>query len=118
MSFENLLTNIQIMFTGFSENGEILNYSQKIHLIFQKVHNPILNQIKASLQVFYDTDQANTVTYDFISNSLAAEATILGDQTPQGVTDVNTRDEKSPESGVKGSGCAIFTRFYPIWSKL
>ena len=74
MSFEKLLTNMQTTFTGFSENGEILNESQEIRLIFQKVQNPILTQIKASLQVSYDLDQSNTVTYDFISNNLAADA--------------------------------------------
>ena len=59
------------MFTEFSENGEVLNDSQKIRIIFQKVQNPILTQIESSLQVFYDTDQANTLTYDFIANSMA-----------------------------------------------
>ena len=61
MSFENFLTNMQTMFTGFSENGEILNDSQKIRLLFKKVQNPILTQIKASLHVSYYLDQANTV---------------------------------------------------------
>ena len=58
VSFENFLTNMQTMFTGFSENGEILNDLQKIRLLFQKFQNPILTQIKASLQVCYDMYQA------------------------------------------------------------
>ena len=41
-------------------------------------------------------DQANTVTYDFISNSLAADAASLWDHTPLGVADVNTCGKKSP----------------------
>ena len=78
VSFRKFLTNVQMVFTVFSENGEILNYSQKIRLLFQKFQNPIMTQIKASPQVSYDMDQANTVTYDFIANGLAAEASILG----------------------------------------
>ena len=118
MSFEKLLANMQTIFTGFSENGEIPNDSQKICLILQKVKNPILTQIKASHQVSYDLDQANKVTYDFISNSLAAEASIIGGQNPQGFVDVNTCGNKAPEIGVKGAGGAIFTRFYPNCYKL
>ena len=109
---------MQTMFTGFSDNGEITNDSQNICLLFQKVQNPILTQIKASLRVSYDLDQANTVTYNFISDSLAVEATSLGYHTPQGVADVNTCGKKAPESGVKGAGGAIFTWFYPNCSKL
>ena len=68
---------MQKIFTEFSDNGEILNDSQKIHLLLQKVKNPILTEIKASLQVSYNLDQSNIVTYDFISNSLLAEAAII-----------------------------------------
>ena len=70
MSSEKFLKIIQIILTGFSENGEIFNDSQRIRLLFQNVQNPILTETKASLQVSYDLDQANTLTYDFISNSL------------------------------------------------
>ena len=118
MPFKKFLTNMQTMLTGFSENGDILNDSQNIRLLFQKFHNPILNQIKPSLQVSYDLDQANTLTCDFIANSLAAEASSLGDHTHPVVANVNTRGEKAPERGVKGSGGTIFTWFYPNWSKL
>ena len=31
-----------------------------------------MTQIKASLRVYYDLEQANTLIYDFISNSLKA----------------------------------------------
>ena len=117
ISFEKLLTNMQIMFTGLYENGEIINDSHKIRLLFQKFQNPILTQIKVSIQIYYDMDQANTVTYDFIYNSLEAEAVRIGDHNTQGVTDVNTCGEKAPESGVKGAGGAIFTGFYPNCSK-
>ena len=101
------------MFTWFYDNVEILNHSQNIRLLFQKVQNPILTQIKASLQVSYDLDQSNIETYDFIYNSWAAEAGSLGDHTPRGVVDVKTTGKKSPESGFKGAGNAIFTGFYP-----
>ena len=37
VSFEEFLTNIQSMFTGFEENDEILTKAQKIKLLFQKV---------------------------------------------------------------------------------
>ena len=94
VSFKKSLTNMQKMFAGLSENGEILNDSQKIRLIFQKVKNPILTQIKASLQVSYDLDQSNTVTYAFISNSLVSEAASIGYHKTQGVKDVNTCGEK------------------------
>ena len=56
MTLNMFLTNMQTMFTGFSENENILNDSQKIRLLFQKVQNPILNQIKASIQFSYDLD--------------------------------------------------------------
>ena len=62
--------------------------------------------------------QANTVTYDFISNSLVSKATSIGEHNPQGVVYVNKYGEKSPESSVKGSGGAIFTGLYPNWSKI
>ena len=87
---------MQTMFTGFSENGDILNESQKIRLIFQKVQNPILTQIKASLYVYYDLDQTNTVTYKFISNSLAGKALSLGDHTPPKVEYVKNSGKKAP----------------------
>ena len=74
---------MQTMFTGLSENGEILNESHKIRLLFKKVQNPILTQIKESLQVSHDMYQSKKVTYEFISNSLEAEAASLRYQTPE-----------------------------------
>ena len=56
-------------------------------------------------------EQANKVTYEFISNILSAEAAILGDHNPRGVAYVKTGGQKAPESGVKGEGGAIFTEF-------
>ena len=81
-SFKNFLSNMQTIFTGLSENGEILNDSQNIRLLFQKFHNPILTQIKASLQVSYDLERTNTITYNFIANSLLAEAASIGYHIP------------------------------------
>ena len=74
---------MQTVFTELSDNAEILNNSQKIRLILQKVQNPIITQIKASLQFSNDMEQANTVAYEFISNSLISEAASLGDHTPK-----------------------------------
>ena len=111
MSFEKFFTNMQTMLTWFSENKEILNESQTIRLIFRKIQNPILTQIKASINIYYDIDQANTLTYNFISNILVAEAAIIGEHNTQGVVYVNTCGKKAPDSGFKGSGGAIFTRF-------
>ena len=109
---------MQMVFTGFSDNGYILNNSQKIRLLFQKFQNPIITQIKASLQVSYDLEQANTVIYDFIANSLAEEASSLGYHTPWGVRGINTLGKKAPESSVKGAGGTIFNGFYPNWYNL
>ena len=81
MSFEKFLTNMQTMFTGLSENGEILNDSQKIFLIFQKFQKLILTQIKASFQIFYDMEQSKKVTYHFIANNMAVETSSLGYHT-------------------------------------
>ena len=63
MELKKFLTNIQTMFTWFSENGEILNNSQKIRFISQKFQNPILTQIKASIQFYYGMYQSNIVNY-------------------------------------------------------
>ena len=58
------------------------------------------------------------MTYNFIANSMAAESASLVYHPNRGVVDINTRDEKAPESGVKEAGGAIFTGFYPNWPKL
>ena len=95
MSFEKFLTNMQTVFPGFCENGDILNDSQKIRLLFQKVQHPILPQIKVSLQVSYDLYRSNAMTYNFISNSMEEEVASIGNHNPRGVADVNTRGKKS-----------------------
>ena len=82
MPFEKFLTNMQTMYTGFSENVEILNDPQKINIILQKVQKPIMNQIKSSLRVSHDLDHAKTANYDFILNSMAAEAASIGYHNP------------------------------------
>ena len=118
ISFHKFFTKMQKMFIGFSENGYILNESQKIRSLFQRVKNLILTQIKALLQVSYNMEQANTVTYDFISSSLAAENASIVYHNPRGVMDVNNCGKKAPESGSKGECGAIFTCFYPNRSNL
>jgi Ca2+-binding EF-hand superfamily protein len=79
MSFKKFLTNIQAMFTGFEDNDELLTGAQKIRLLFQKVQSPSLTQVKNALQVSYDLDKAGEVNYDFLANSMAAEAASLPD---------------------------------------
>ena len=91
---------------------------QNFRFLFQRVHNPILNQIKSSLQVFYDLDQSKTVTYDIISNSLKAEAASIGDHNPRGVADFNSCGKKAPEISAKVAAGAICTGFYPNLSRL
>ena len=49
---------------------------------------------------------------------MASEATSLGDYIRIGVGCVKTHGDKAPESGVKETGSATFTGFYPNWSKL
>jgi hypothetical protein len=79
MSSEKSLTNMQSMFTGFEDNDKILSDSQKVRLLFDKVQNPSLTTVKNALQVSYDLDANESVTYNFIANSLAAEAASLPD---------------------------------------
>ena len=86
MSFKKFLTNMHTIFKIFSDNGEIIKDSQKICLVFQKVQNPILTQIKASPQVSYDLDQSNTVTYDCIYNILEEESATSGGGGEGGVS--------------------------------
>ena len=83
MSFEKFLTNMQAMFTGFEDNNEVLTNSQKVRLLFQKVQCSTLTQVKSALQVQSNLDiEGDTVTYDFIANSLAAEAAAMPDYVP------------------------------------
>ena len=46
MYFENILTYMQSMFTGFGDNDELLTEAHKIQLLFQKVQIPRLIQVK------------------------------------------------------------------------
>ena len=97
MSFEKFLTNMQAMFTGFADNEEILTDAQKIRLLFEKV-------------------QSGDVTFDFIANSMAAEAASLPEYSQaRGVSEIDTggRSGSAPTSGVKMADGSIFTRFYP-----
>ena len=122
VSFEKFLTSMQAMFTGFEDNGEVLSNAQKIRLLFQKVQNPVLNNVRNALKVQSDLDVAGTqVTYDFIANSLAAEAASLPEHVPvrqtSGVESQGVRDS-APESGVKGSDGKVFTGYYKNWNSM
>jgi hypothetical protein len=119
MSFEKFLTNMQAMFTRFEDNGELLTDAQKIRLLFQKVQSPSLTQVKNALQVSYDLDKE--VTYDFLANSIAAEAASLPDHAPNrqasGV-DRHPTPGSAPTSGIKGANGDIFTGFYKNFQSL
>jgi hypothetical protein len=121
MSFEKFLTNMQAMFTGFEDNDEILTDSQKIRLLFQKVQSPSMTQVKNALQVSYDLDKEGEVNYDFIANSMAAEAASLPDHVPNrqasGVGSQGTPNA-APPTGIKGSNGEIFTGFYKNFQSL
>ncbi len=121
MSFEKFLTNMQAMFTGFEDNDELLTDAQKIRLLFQKVQSPSLTQVKNALQVPYDLDKAGEVTYDFLANSMAAEAASLPDHAPNrqasGV-DRHPTPGSAPNSGIKGANGDIFTGFYKNFQSL
>ena len=121
MSFEKFLTNMQAMFTGFEDNDEILTNAQKIRLLLQKVQSPSLTQVKNALQVSYDLDKAGEVTYDFLANSMAAEAASLPDHVPNrqasGV-ERNPTPSSAPSSGIKGANGEIFTGFYSNFQSL
>ena len=121
MSFEKFLTNMQAMFTGFEDNGEYMTEAQKIRLLFQKVQSPSLNTVKGSLQVSYDLDTAGKVSYDFLTNSMSAEAAALPDHTPNRNTsgvDSQGKQDAAPVSGVKGANGEIFTGFYKNFQSL
>jgi hypothetical protein len=89
-------------------------------LLFQKVQSPNLAQFKSALKVQSDLDVGGmTVTYDFIANSLAAEATssIVFDIPNRNASGLDSQGGKgsAPESGVKGPNGNIFTGYFPNW---
>jgi hypothetical protein len=121
MSFEKFLTNMQAMSTGFEEKNELLTDAQKIWLLFQKVQSPSLTQVKTSVQVLYDLDKAGEVTYDFLANSMTAEAASLPDHAPHrqasGV-DRHPTPGFAPTSGIKGANGDIFSELYKNFQSL
>jgi hypothetical protein len=112
---------MQAMFTGFEDNDELLTDAQKIRLLFQKDQSPSLTQIKNALQVSYDLDKAGEVTYDFLANSIAAEAASLPDHAPNRQAsgmDRHPAPGSLPTSGIKGANGDIFTGFYKNFQSL
>jgi len=123
MPFEKFLTNLQSMFTGFADNEEVLTDGQKIRLLFEKVQSPSLTQVKSSLQISYDLDQTGDVTFDFIANSMAAEAASVPDMASnRQVSEIDTSGRSggssAPTSGVRMPDGSIFTGFYKNFSQL
>jgi hypothetical protein len=121
MSFEMFITNMQAMFTGFEDNDELLTDAQKIRLLFQKVQSPSLTQVKNALQVSYDLDKAGEVTYNFLANSMAAEAASLPDHAHNRQAsglDRHPTPGSAPASGIKGANGDIFTGFYKNFQSL
>ena len=120
MKFETFL--MQTMFTGFDKSEEEMKPPQQIRLLFEKVQCPVLQTVKNSLQVAYNLDVTDPpkVTYNFIANSLSAEASKKDDNSAnRQVSGLQGRTSGSaPESGVKGPDGVIFTGFYDNYSKL
>jgi flagellar hook-length control protein FliK len=89
--------------------------------LFQKVQSPSWTQVKNALQVSYGLDKAGENTYDFLTNSMAAEAASLPNHAPNcqasGV-DRHTTVGSAPTSGIKGANGDIFTGFYKNFQSL
>jgi hypothetical protein len=113
---------MQSVFTGFADNEEILPEAQKIRLLFAKVQSPNLALVKSNLQIAYDLDQTGEVTFDFIANSLAVEASKSPDgSASRNTSGVDTRGSGSnsaPVSGVKGPDGVIFVGYYSNFAQL
>ena len=77
MYFENLLTNMQSMFTGFEKRYELLTEAHNIRLLFQNFHSPNLTKLNSALQISYDLYQDKVITFDFIANIMLFEAVNL-----------------------------------------
>jgi hypothetical protein len=121
MLFEKFLASMQAVFTGFSKKKEMLNDAQQIRILFAKVQNPSLQQVKNALQVLHDFDRGGThVTFDFVANNLAAEAA----GPPCHVLNCKARGLEScsggqaPEGGVKGQDGVMFAGSHPSWQQL
>jgi hypothetical protein len=87
-------------------------------LLFQKVQSPNLAQVKSALKVQSDLDVGGmSVAYDFIANSLAAEATSSIDVPNRNASGLDSQGGKgsAPESEVKGPDGNIFTGYFPNW---
>jgi hypothetical protein len=120
MSFEKFLTNMQVMFTGYKDNSEILTEEVQIRLLFEKVQCPILKNLKdlMVLQSNLDTAGGPTLTYNFIANQFSAYVASETDQTPKRqASGVETTDQ-APANGIKNNDGSIYTGNYPNYHKL
>ena len=70
------------MFIGFKENNDLLTEAQNIQLLFQNFQSPNMKQVNNSLQVSYDLYRYKSITFDFIANSMSAEAVNLLENVP------------------------------------
>jgi hypothetical protein len=124
MAFDKFLTNMQLMFTGFDDSEEEMKAPAQVRLLFDKVQCPAMLTVKNFLQVAYDLDHSDppTVAYQFIANSLSAEASTLKDHVSKDrqVSGLGTcdRQDSVPASGVKGPDGVIFTGYYSNYQKL
>lgn len=121
MSFEKFITNMNLMFVAYSENGETLTEDQKIRLLFEKIVHPSLETIKSSLQVAENLDQTGAVNYEFIVNSISAEVASLADYVPnnRNTSGVGTHGGgTAPAKGVIGNDGKVFTGFYKNFASL
>jgi len=80
-----------------------------------------MTNVKNALQVQYDLDQDEKITYDFIANSMAADAANQPDHIPNRNTsglDSQSGSSEAPTSGVKGPTGEIFTAYYKNFASL
>jgi hypothetical protein len=91
----------------------------------KKCQSPGLSQVKQALQVQYDLSNGNgNVSYDFIANSLAIQATNLQEYQPPGNNERGKRNASGlssapqPDSGIHDKQGNIFTGFYKDFFKM
>jgi hypothetical protein len=121
MSFDKFLTSMQTMFTGFEDNDEFLSNAQKIRLLFQKVQAATLEVTKSALQVQSDLDQdGDTVTYDFIANSMSvvAEKSVSFAENRRASGVATGQGGEAPSSGINKPDGSIFTGYFKNFQQL
>lgn len=125
MSFDTFATKMAEMFTGFANNGEAFQETQKIRLLFEKVMCPQLESMKQSLKNLYNLDQNGMLDFTFIVNALATEVSGQADVTmnrrASGVTSGGTptgNNGGGPTEGIHSEDGSIWTGYYSNFRQL